>query len=78
MKWSEMGISLKYDFVASFLLYSSEPDLPNLGPTWPVYWYEGATICPSDSIPIAQTLCMWLNVCMKWSKVGISLKHDVR
>jgi hypothetical protein len=37
MKWSEVGISLKHDDVASFpLLKSSEPDSPNLGATWPV------------------------------------------
>ena len=34
----------------------------NLGTTWLVYWYKGATICPWERIPIAQTFF----VCLIW------------
>ena len=46
---------------------TSNPDFPNLGVTWPVSWYEGATIFLWDSIPIAQTLC----ICLIWMYGGL-------
>ena len=41
---------------------SSDPESSNLVPTWPVKPYKGASICPWDSIPMAQTLC----ICLIW------------
>ncbi len=62
MKLSEINISLR-DFVASFpLLNLSEPQSPNLGPTWLVLLFTGATICCSDSIPMAKILF----ICLIW------------
>jgi hypothetical protein len=41
---------------------TKDSDFPYLGPTWPVSWYKGASICLWDSIPMAQTLV----ICLLW------------
>ncbi len=60
MKWSEADISLNHDIMASFSLHK----WPWLPKSWAslagVTVYKGATICPWDSIPMAQTLCIYL------------------
>ncbi len=38
------------------------PEFPNLGQTWLVWRYKGATIFFWESIPMAQTLC----ICLIW------------
>ena len=46
----------------------SDPESPNLGPTWTVEWYKkGAPICPWDSIPKTQTI--WINLTWMWEAV---------
>ncbi len=58
LRWiSALTMMLWYHFHVS-----SGSEFPNLGPTWPVKRYKGAPICPWDSIPITQTLCM----CLPW------------
>ncbi len=59
--------SLRWILASNMMLwqhfhFSSEPESPNLGPNWLVWWYKGATISPWDSIPMAQTLCL----CLIW------------
>ncbi len=45
------------------IFYStSDPESSNLWPTWPVYWYKGAPICPWDSISMAQAFF----ICLIW------------
>ena len=41
---------------------SSGLGVPNLGGTWPMDQYKGATICPWDSIPMLKTLY----TCLIW------------
>ena len=48
-----------------------DPEFPNLGPTWLVEWYKGAPIDPWQSIPMAQSLYiyliwMWEAVSIEW------------
>jgi hypothetical protein len=38
----------------------SEPEVQNMGPTWPMEWDKGAPICPWDSTHTAQMLCLYL------------------
>jgi hypothetical protein len=38
----------------------SDSEVQNMGPTWPTEWDKGAPICPWDSIPKAQMLCIYL------------------
>ena len=59
----EVGSGLRWIFASNMTLWHhlhlySNPELPNLGQTWPVEWYTCASICPWDSITVAQTLCM--------------------
>ena len=41
---------------------SSDPDVPNLRPTWPMKQYNGATICPWDSVPMLNSH----HICLIW------------
>ncbi len=41
---------------------SSDPGVPNLGPTWPMQQYKGATICTWDSVPMLKTFY----ICLIW------------
>ena len=41
---------------------TSDPNLPDPGPTWPVYWYKAAPIFSWDSILMTQRLCK----CLIW------------
>ena len=56
-----MDVSLNHDAMAPFSLHKW-PKFQNLGPTLLVLWYKGASLCPWDSIPIAQTH----NICLEW------------
>ncbi len=66
MKQSEKDVSLNHDITASFHS-TSDPEAPNLGPTWPFKWYKGAPSSPWDSIPKAQTLC----ICLLWMSEAV-------
>ncbi len=65
-KQSEVDISFNHDVMAHFHS-TSDPKVQYLGPTWPVYWYNGAPICPWDSMSIAQTL--WICLAQIWEAV---------
>ncbi len=39
----------------------------NLGSTWPVHWYKGALMSSQDSIPMTQTL--WIYLIQMWEAV---------
>jgi hypothetical protein len=62
--WSDglWWISASTMMICHYVHSTSDPEFPNLGPTWPVEWYKGAPICPWDSIPMAQTHC----ICLIW------------
>ena len=58
LRWTSAStMTLWHNFCSS-----SDPDFPNLGPTWPVQKYESAPTWTWDSISMAQTLC----TCLIW------------
>ena len=69
-----LGSGLRWISASNMMLWhhfhsTSEPEFSNLGPIWPVEWYQGAPIWPWDSMPMAKTLgihLIWMYYKVRW------------
>ena len=69
-----LGSGLRWILASNMMLWhhvhsTSESEFRNLGPIWPVEWYQGAPIWPWDSMPMAKTSCIrliWMYYKVQW------------